>query len=132
MSPRITLQPVSHVIRQNERNVSVFEISATGVGNIDYLWQKYDSFADSWISVSSRVVSETLPNLNFNIITEEDQGIYHCVVTNYDGSVMSDNATITVFGKSLLAMHISIIFPENQIKHFKCCFSIIPCSHIYG
>ena len=110
------MQPVSRVIRHNERNISVFEISTTGVGNIDYLWQKYDSFADSWIPVSSRVVSETSRYLNFNIITEEDQGIYHCIVTNYGGSVMSDNATLTVFGKSLLATYINIIFLENQIN----------------
>ena len=68
--------------------------------------KKYHLFTDSWIPVSNRVVNEASPNLNFNIITEEDQGIYHCIVTNYDGSVMSDNATITVFGKSLLATHI--------------------------
>ena len=30
---------------------------------------------------------------------EEDEGIYHCVVTNPDGSVVSDNATITVYGE---------------------------------
>ena len=104
-SPRITMQPVSRVIRYNERNVLVFEIAATGVGHVNYLWQKYDSYSDSWISVSSRAVNDTSPTLNFKVIAEEDQGIYHCVVTNYDGSVTSDNVTITVFGK-LLASYV--------------------------
>ena len=98
-SPVIALQPISRIIRHNRLNVSVFEIAATGVGNLYYLWQKYEPFTDSWIPVSNRAVNGTSSNLNFNIITEEDQGIYHCIVTNYDGSVMSDNATIIVFGR---------------------------------
>ena len=98
-SPIITWQSVSRTFRYNERNVSVFKIFATGVGRIHYQWEKYDSFNNSWIPLSSRAMSSTSPNLNFSIITEEDQGIYHCVVTNYDGSVTSDNVTITVFGK---------------------------------
>ena len=110
-SPRITLQPVSRVIRYNERNVLVFEIAATGVGHVYYLWQKYDSYSDSWISVSSRAVNDTSPTLNFKVIAEEDQGIYHCVATNYDGSVMSDTVTITVFGK-LLASYV----PHSYIR----------------
>ena len=97
--PRITVQPTSHVIRHNMLNVSVLKIVAAGIGNLYYLWEKYDSYSDSWISVSSRVVNDTSSTLIFKVITEEDQGIYHCVVTNYDGSVMSDNMTITVFGK---------------------------------
>ena len=99
-SPRITVQPLSpDVIRRNKRNVFVFNITATGVGEIYYLWQKYNSFDDSWIPVSSRAMNDTLSKLDFSIITEEDEGIYHCIVSNYDGSVTSDNATITVFGK---------------------------------
>ena len=81
--------------------MSVFKIVATGVGLIDYLWQKYDSLNDSWTPLSSRAINASSPNLNYSMITEEDQGIYHCIVTNYDGSVTSDNVTITVFGRLL-------------------------------
>ena len=98
-SPIITLQPKSHTLRYNKRNVSVFEIVATGVGHVYYMWQKYDSFTDSWVPLSSRAVNDTSPNLKFSTITEEDQGIYHCIVANYDGNVTSDNVTITVFGR---------------------------------
>ena len=103
VSPTITLQPVSCVSRYNERNVLAFEIAATGVGQIDYLWQKYDSYSDNWIPVSSRAVNDTSATLNFKVITQEDQGIYHCIVANYDGRVTSDNVTIAMFGKLLFS-----------------------------
>ena len=114
VSPTITLQPESCVSRQNERNVLAFKIVATGVGHIYYLWEKYDSYSDSWISVSSRAVNDTSSTLNFKMITEEDQGIYHCIITNYDGSVTSDNVTITVFGK---------LFQEICKKHYRKCYT---------
>ena len=101
VSPTITLQPLSYVSRRNVKNVLVLEIAATGVGHVDYLWQKYDSGSDSWISISSRAVNDTSATLNFKVITEEDQGIYHCVATNHDGSVLSDNVTIALFGMLL-------------------------------
>ena len=41
----------------------------------------------------------TSPDLTFSVISEEDEGVYRCVVTNDDGSVMSNNATIHVYGK---------------------------------
>ena len=44
-------------------------------------------------------MSITSPNLKFSVITEEDEGVYRCVVTNDDGSVISDNATIHVYGE---------------------------------
>ena len=100
-SPIITLQPTSLTFKYYKRNISVFEIVATGTGHVYYMWQKYDSFTNSWVPLSSRAVNDTSPNLNFSMTTKEDQGIYHCIVTNYDGSVTSDNVTITVFGRFL-------------------------------
>ena len=76
------------------------------MGHLYYLWQKYDSFTDSWIAVSSRALNDTLPYLNFTTVTEDDQGIYHCIVTNYDGSVASVNATIAVYGTLLYTIGI--------------------------
>ena len=98
-SPRITRQPVSCTFRNNERNVLAFIVAADGIGHINYLWQKYDPYSNSWILVSSRALNDSSPYLNFSYITEEDQGIYSCTVTNYDGSMTSVNATITVFGR---------------------------------
>ena len=42
------------------------------------------------------------PNLKFSNITEDDEGVYRCVVTNDEGSVISDNATIVVYGELII------------------------------
>ena len=47
----------------------------------------------------------TSPNLTFSVITEEDQGIYQCIVTNDDGSIVSDGVSINVQGKMRLCIH---------------------------
>ena len=93
------MQPTSRTFKNNSRNVSVLEIAATGVGHVHYLWLKYHAITDKWAPLSSRAVNDTSPYLNFSIITEEDQGIYHCIVANHDGSVISDNVTVAVFGR---------------------------------
>jgi len=98
-TPIITVQPQSGVFKNNDRNVMVFEVVATGMGPISYQWEKYQSFNNNWISPSGRAVSVTTPKLIFSMITEEDEGTYHCIVTNDDGSVVSDNVNITVHGE---------------------------------
>ena len=103
MSPVITIQPNSQVIKDKERNVVVFWVFATGVGPLYYRWQKYNPFSNSWIPPSNRVENITSLNLTFSAITEEDQGIYHCIIGNDDGHVVSDNATITVYGMLIIA-----------------------------
>ena len=60
---------------------------------------------NSWIRPSHRAISVTSPNLRFKIITEEDEGTYHCIVTNDDGDVISDNATVYVYGEYLLTSY---------------------------
>ena len=77
----------------------VFEVVATGMGPISYQWEKYQSFSNSWIRPSNRVVSVTSSKLIFSLITEEDEGTYHCIVTNDDGSVVSDSVNVTVYGE---------------------------------
>jgi len=98
-TPNITVQPQSGVFKNNDRNVVVFEVVAIGMGPISYQWEKYQSFSNSWIRPSSRVVSVTSSKLIFSKITEEDEGTYHCIVTNDDGRVVSDNVNITVYGE---------------------------------
>ena len=41
----------------------------------------------------------TSPKLIFSVITEEDEGVYHCVVSNHDGSVVSKSVNVTAYGK---------------------------------
>ena len=99
VTPNITIQPQSGVFKNNGVNVMVFEVFATGMGPISYQWEKYQSFSNSWIKPSNRAVSVTSSKLIFSVITEEDEGIYHCNVTNDDGSVVSDNVNVTVYGE---------------------------------
>ena len=80
-------------------NITALCGSATGMGPMHYQWRKYHLSNNSWIRPSHRAASITSPNLKFNVITEEDEGFYRCVVTNDDGSVISDNATIRVYGE---------------------------------
>ena len=97
--PNIIIQPVSATFKEGDLNVTALHCLATGIGPIYYHWEKYDSFSNTWINPSHRATSITTQNLKFSAITEEDEGVYHCVVTNDDGSVISDNATVSIYGK---------------------------------
>ena len=97
--PHITTQPVSMTIKAGDLNVTTLSCAAIGMSPIYYQWEKYHSSNNSWINPSHRVVNITSPNLKFSAVTEEDEGVYHCIVTNDDGSVISNNATINVYGE---------------------------------
>ena len=73
--------------------------SATGIGPIYYRWRKYDSSKNTWRNPSNRVRNYRQQRLKFRAITKADEGVYRCVVTNDDGSVVSNNATMHVYGK---------------------------------
>ena len=106
--PIITTQPSSVVISKSNNDIDTMECVATGMGLILYKWEKYQSSSVSWIRPSKRVANITSPKLTFSFITEEDEGVYRCVVTNDDGSVISDNATITVYGEFVYSSNITV------------------------
>ena len=97
--PNITQQPVSVILRENSEQVSTLWCLATGVEPLSYLWQMYQSSNDSWTRPSVRAINVTSPKLVFSKLTEEDEGIYRCIVFSDDDNVISDNATITVYGE---------------------------------
>ena len=97
--PSVDIQPAYIFLPAGNYTINELSCFATGLGPIYYQWEKYNPYSNSRIRPSNRVMNVTLSKLFFSEITEEDEGIYHCVVTNYDGSVVSDNATITVYGK---------------------------------
>ena len=97
-SPVITVHPKSQAFKDKQKNISTLWIVATGVEPIYYQWQKYDPFNNIWTPPSSRAENTTSPNLTFSVITEEDEGLYRCNASNDDGSVVSDPATVTVYG----------------------------------
>ena len=78
--------------------------SAVGMDPIYYQWEKYDLSNNDWISPSHRDVNITSPDLKFRVIREEDEGVYRCIVTNDDGIVISDNATVHVYGECSVAL----------------------------
>ena len=69
---------------------------------MQYKWEKYQPSSNSWIRPSHRAVDITLSKLIFSVITEEDEGVYRCVVSNYDGSVVSIKANVTTYGKLMI------------------------------
>ena len=99
------MQLTSVTFKAGDLNVIAMSCRAVGMGPINFKWQKYHLLNNSWIQPSHRAVSITSPNLEFSVITEEDKGTYRCVVTNDDGSIISNNATIFVFGKFLQQTH---------------------------
>ena len=70
--------------------------SAMGMGSIYYQWEKYNATSNRWIN---RAVNIASSGLKFSVVREEDEGVYRCIVTNDDGSVISDNATVRVYGE---------------------------------
>ena len=115
--PNITTQPKSVLLKTESNQTNGLLCLATGVGPIYYKWEKYDSVDDRWIKPSHRAENISSQLLLFNGVTEEDEGFYHCIVTNDDGSVVSDNATIIVYGKRLInyAYHIVGLFDGDNI-----------------
>ena len=93
---------MSVTIRAGDVNkMAMYCEAAGGKAPLQYQWEKYQSSSDSWIKPSSRVLNVDSQNLTFSEVTEDDEGIYHCIVSNKDGSVESDNGTVTVYGKSV-------------------------------
>ena len=95
------MQPVSIAVRVGELNVIAMSCKAVGMGPIYFQWERYHIMNNSWIKPSLRAVNTTSASLEFSVIAKEDEGVYHCIITNDDGSVISDNATIFVYGECL-------------------------------
>ena len=83
--------------KAEEQNVIIMSCKALGIQQLYFQWERYYSLNNSWTKPSHRVVNITSPNLNFNIITEEVEGVYCCIVTTDDGSIVSDNARIFIY-----------------------------------
>jgi len=97
--PIITKQPLSKRFRNRDKTITTLECAANGTGNITYQWEKYQATGNHWTKPSTRVMNNSLPKLTFSVIREEDEGVYRCKISNHDGSVVTDNATITVYGE---------------------------------
>ena len=90
---------MSVTLRKNSEQVSTLSCLANGLEPLNYHWQMYQSTYDSWTKPSVRAVNITSPKLVFSKLTEEDEGIYRCIVFSDDDNVISNNATITLYGE---------------------------------
>ena len=86
------MQPATKAIREGELNVIAMSCEVVGGGPVYFQWERYHTVNNSWIQPSHRAVNTTSPIL-------KDEGVYHCIITNDDGNVISDNATIFVYGE---------------------------------
>ena len=103
--PIIIKHPSSNICKIKNTECKL-QCLATGVGHIQYKWEKYRSSIDRWITRSRRSAS---PKLNFSIITEKDEGDYRCIATNHDGIVVSNNATLTVYGRLVFSIQSTML-----------------------
>ena len=99
-TPVIVTHPRSVVSKEGHTNISL-SCSAHDYGedSLKYKWEKYQASDDSWIRAFKNYRKTISPKLVFNAIAEENEGVYRCVVSNHDGNVTSNNATISVFGR---------------------------------
>lgn len=93
--PSITNQPVNATTCVN--GDAIFSVAATGTAPLTYQWQVFNGsiFVDL---VNGGIYSNvTTPTLEISGVTVSLTGsIFHCVVSNIDGSVTSNDVTLTV------------------------------------
>ena len=72
--------------------IATFTVTATG-DNLMYQWQKNGSNIDEANYNTTGAISATY---TIDIVTESDEGMYRCVVSNAANSVTSTAASLTV------------------------------------
>ena len=97
--PTIIKHPVSMAFSKNSEQVSTLSCLASGLEPLNYLWQMYQSTNNNWTKPSARAMNITSSKLVFSTLREEDEGTYRCVVSSKDDYVVSNNATITLYGE---------------------------------
>ena len=89
IKPMITSQPENTWVMENQN--AIFTIIAQGQGDISYQWQWYNGSA--WQNVAS---GGTSPSYIFKATSADNGKKLRCVVTDSNGTVTSDVATLTV------------------------------------
>jgi hypothetical protein len=106
-APTITTHPASQTVTEGD-NVT-FTVAATATGTpspYSYQWQVYIDDFSSWLVYSGATASTfTITNVT-NLLGFSK---VRCVVTNYEGSVTSNEATLTVTGAATVPVTLASI-----------------------
>ena len=89
IKPFITSQPETTWVMENQN--AIFTIIVQGQGDISYQWQWYDG--TTWKNVTS---GGTSPSYIFKATAADNGKKVRCVITDSNGKVTSDVATLTV------------------------------------
>ncbi len=84
--PEITLQPQDQTVSVGQ--TAQFQIQATGSGPLSYQWQRD----------AGDIGGANAPSYSFIVGVNDDGAGFRCLVSNPQGSVTSDTATLTVLG----------------------------------
>jgi ELWxxDGT repeat protein len=114
----ITTQPESlySIIAGTDQT---FTVEAVGEGTLTYRWQKNGvDLYDDLIKFNSGVTTNTL---TITGVSETDQGIYSCIVTDeFYGSIKSENAVLGFGAAQIKEISNSVkIFPNPAKDYFK-------------
>jgi len=124
-TPVIIKNPESVVTKENSEVFLECSAHDYGVGSIQFRWEKYQQSSNTWVT-PKRLNHTMSPKLLFNMIKEEDQGMYHCVAINTDGSVISKSANITVYGE--VTEELSDVYTVKKEEYKMCLIEYILCS----
>jgi len=72
---------------------------ASGLGTLVYFWERSSS-GSNWTTVSNDNTTSYTTNSNMAV----GEYMYRCIVNNEAGSVMSNNATVNVYGEYFAVM----------------------------
>ena len=94
VKPAVTTQPVSVTVAAE--STATFTVAASGP-NLSYQWQYYDSSSSSWANVTNSVYTG-LTSASMGVpATAGRNGLkFRCAVSNANGTVYSNSATLTV------------------------------------
>ena len=89
--PEILVHPVGHDLPINDQ--IILTCQASGLGTLVYLWER--GSGSNWITVSNDNTTSYTTDTTLAI----GQYMYRCRVSNEAGSVVSNIATVNVYGR---------------------------------
>ena len=108
--PTITSHPIGGDV-ESGRSITLM-CSAGGTGTLVYSWERRSS-GSSWTIVGNGTSYTTDTSLT------SGEYMYRCRVNNEAGSVVSNNATVNVFGKYCISCTTVVVHNRDQAEIFQ-------------